>query len=101
MTVKLKIVNAGLNSDLCELSLAVCVCARVLDEERPVALGQRSYVSQEASRRPNSLHIQRIRCPSGVYVSTRAFTFIHTHSLDLILIYCIKLSLSLFAVETM
>lgn len=46
-------------------SLLLCI----LDEERPVALGQRTYVSQEASRRPDSLYIKRVRCPLGVYVS--------------------------------
>ena len=81
-----------------------CVCVCVLDEKRPVALGQRSYVSQEVSRRPNFLHLQRIRRPSGVHVIVHAHTHTHTHththihththSVGLILIYGLSKSLS-------
>ena len=41
------------------LDVIKCVDVRVcvLDEERPVALGQCSYVSKEVSRRPNFLHL--------------------------------------------
>lgn len=46
----------------------------ILDEERPVALGQCSNVSQEVSRGPDSLYIQGVRCPPGVYVGTHAHT---------------------------
>lgn len=53
-----------------------CSCIFILDEERPVALGQCSNVSQEVSRGPDSLYIQGVRCPPGVYVGTHA----HTHT---------------------
>lgn len=58
----------------------------VLDEERPVALGQRTDVGEEAIRRPDSFYIQRICCPPGVYVSV--YTQIY-HSADSIYVHCV------------
>lgn len=57
--------------------LRVCLFVCVLDEERPVAVGQCSDVSEEASRGPDSFYIQRICRSLGVYVSL----YIHTHIL--------------------
>ena len=57
----------SLTKQCVRVCVRVCVC--VLDEERPVALGQRSYVSEEASRRSDPFYIQRICRPLGVYVS--------------------------------